>query len=582
MVVDSYVCVLSSRQQQLSKHTSTGISRDGLTKSIRYPSVFAIFVYGAMWQMWLTMSRTTGTSFSATGAGNIRSASFVCGMVFRQSGSRTAGRSSFRRRSFAESSSPIRIATPSSPSSVPSSIVTPSVYTSPNITNITAAQQITATMVKKTNSTGGLRRLPMVRPPAELINSARKSLYQVKVDTEMKNIRLRIRKHGAETVNTLMISLCLPLRDVVDGYKKEWKRLHPFERVVADLTASSYQKKDGLTLQLVLSEIHEARKMILEAAKDWIFKIKHADTSRNAKLYTEEAVESLIQLYETFASPPIDDLMKIQQSLRTAPIVQVETPAVVLVGAPNVGKSSIVRAISSATPEVNNYPFTTRGMTLGHVEVFWSSDPTNQFDNTIDDDDDDNTIGPGDGVHIFKAMVPDARKVPGGVTPVMMHGKYAFSQLCQVMDSPGLLVRPDEERNEMEALTLAAMQHLPTAVCYVMDLSGSAGDKCSSIQDQLLLRKEMRARFPRRPWIDIVSKYDLGVEDSVLQQLEEVLTKEDGTKVPYIKLSIHDGTGVQELRTETLRMLSEVRVVLDAMAAIQQQQQQVQQQQRLQ
>ena len=132
------------------------------------------------------------------------------------------------------------------------------------------------------------------------------------------------------------------------------------------------------------------------------------------------------------------------------------------------------------------------------------------------------------------------------------------------------------------SLTLAAMQHLPTAVCYVMDLSGSAGDKCSSIQDQLLLRKEMRARFPRRPWIDIVSKYDLGVEDSVLQQLEEVLTKEDGTKVPYIKLSIHDGTGVQELRTETLRMLSEVRVVLDAMAAIQQQQQQVQQQQRLQ
>lgn len=31
------------------------------------------------------------------------------------------------------------------------------------------------------------------------------------------------------------------------------------------------------------------------------------------------------------------------------------------------GKSSIIRAISTGTPEVNNYPFTTRGMTLGHV-----------------------------------------------------------------------------------------------------------------------------------------------------------------------------------------------------------------------
>jgi hypothetical protein len=40
----------------------------------------------------------------------------------------------------------------------------------------------------------------------------------------------------------------------------------------------------------------------------------------------------------------------------------------------------------------------------------------------------------------------------------------------------------------MEELTLAPMSHLPTAVMYVMDLSGGAGDKCSSVEDQLVLR----------------------------------------------------------------------------------------------
>lgn len=39
----------------------------------------------------------------------------------------------------------------------------------------------------------------------------------------------------------------------------------------------------------------------------------------------------------------------------------------------------------------------------------------------------------------------------------------------------------------MEALTLAAMQHLPTAVMYVRDWTGEAGDLCSSIANQLQL-----------------------------------------------------------------------------------------------
>ena len=39
---------------------------------------------------------------------------------------------------------------------------------------------------------------------------------------------------------------------------------------------------------------------------------------------------------------------------------------VVLVGAPNVGKSSLVQVLSSGLPEICNYPFTTRTVKMGH------------------------------------------------------------------------------------------------------------------------------------------------------------------------------------------------------------------------
>lgn len=398
---------------------------------------------------------------------------------------------------------------------------------------------------RQKSNTGGLRRLPVVKSPPELINKARNIARIVKPDSDIKNIRNRARKHGAETLNALTQALCIPLRNIVNGYKEEWKRLHPFERVVADLTVRAREKRDGLTLHVVLDQIHEARKLLLESGKDWIYKVKNAETAKETGEGIREGIESMVNLFQEFAAPPVSGLLELQRSLRSAPIVQLDAPAVVLVGAPNVGKSSIVRAISSADPEVNNYPFTTRGMTLGHVEVFWSDDSS-----------------------IAKAVVPKdeqtAMKKRKYISEEVESGRYAYSQLCQVMDSPGLLVRDNEdERNEMEALTLAAMQHLPTAVMYVMDFSGAAGDKCSSISDQLQLRRQVRARFPRRPWIDVVSKFDLGVTDDSLEQLEEI---QNGEK--YVKLSIHEGVGVDELKLEVLRMLGEVRVVLDAMAAL--------------
>lgn len=73
--------------------------------------------------------------------------------------------------------------------------------------------------------------------------------------SSIANVRARARKHGAESINAVTQALCIPLRDVVKGYQTELRRLHPFEKVVADLTIQARQDKDGVTLDAVLVSV---------------------------------------------------------------------------------------------------------------------------------------------------------------------------------------------------------------------------------------------------------------------------------------------------------------------------------------
>jgi GTP1/Obg family GTP-binding protein len=482
---------------------------------------------------------------------------------------------------------------------------------------------------KPQSNTGKLRQLPPLQPATEILSRSQRLTYQsIKDDTTISNVKRRTQKRGAQTIDLLCQKLCAPLKETVTTYERTLKYMHPFERVVMELTVRARQKKDGMSLSKLLNDIHQGRKELLSLSKDWIYKIKNASSARESYEYTEEAKEVMANVFMDLISESWMGVAELQKSLRNVPIVRLDCPAVVLVGAPNVGKSSIVRAISSGTPEVNNYPFTTRGMTLGHVQVFWESEEDVAVGNVAgvsipsekdlvqeklerrgvktrrmreeemreefakdmmndEEDEEDGSSSDGVGANEVVTSVVDTGDGTGNleieatntIEPTISKRSFAVSQLCQIMDSPGLLRRDDTDiRNEMEELTLAAMSHLPTAVMYVMDLSGGAGDKCSSVEDQLILRREVRARFPRRPWIDVISKVDLGILDGARERLVEIMEAERLEKAKkgidsdeenyFIELSIKEGQGVEELRQEVMRMLGEVRVVLDAMAKV--------------
>ena len=84
---------------------------------------------------------------------------------------------------------------------------------------------------------------------------------------------------------------------------------------------------------------------------------------------------------------------------------------VVVAGYPNVGKSSFIQLVSTATPEVASYPFTTKGVIVGHREV----------------------------------------------------GR----DRVQFIDTPGILDRPTIDRNAIELQALTAIVNLADIVLYI-------------------------------------------------------------------------------------------------------------------
>jgi hypothetical protein len=194
---------------------------------------------------------------------------------------------------------------------------------------------------KKHPTTGLLRQLPPLSPHTELVSRATRQTYgAIKDDPKVSNIKRRSIKRGSQTLDYLQQSLCKPLRDTVDTYKRLYKNMHPFERVVMDLTVSSLytREKSDATLSRLLEEVHEARKEIILLSQDWISKIKESASAKEAFDFTEEGKGSLCQVYEELLGGCWGKILEIQRALRKVPMVRLDCPAVVLVGAPNVGE----------------------------------------------------------------------------------------------------------------------------------------------------------------------------------------------------------------------------------------------------
>jgi len=223
-----------------------------------------------------------------------------------------------------------------------------------------------------------------------------------------------------------------------------FKDLHPFHQELAQLAVNADEYRRCLAL------VYGAVRILNKIATEQKRKVMRASTR-------QEAVRARRQFFARMRSvlEDLDEcftkLRNYQLELMKLPNVDPELGTVIVAGPPNVGKSSLVRAVSRAKPEVREYPFTTKTIVVGHIEL------------------------------------EDGTKI-------------------QVLDTPGLLDRPMRERNPIELQAILAMKHLPGVILFLFDPSETCG---FPLTYQLSVYRDVRASFPSTPCIPVANKVDI-------------------------------------------------------------------------
>lgn len=237
-------------------------------------------------------------------------------------------------------------------------------------------------------------------------------------------------KGGAEAQQSMLQTASNILSDNLENVVTSWPdfdTIDPFYYELADALV------DVDELRQSLSEVGWASHKTREIGQEYQGKLRtDADLARKHRKQAFARLASVVREVE-------DDLLRVGEArdqLKILPTISPDEPAIVIAGYPNVGKSTFVNHVTNARHETATYPFTTKGIGVGHL--------------TRD------------------------------------HIRY------QLVDTPGLLDRPPEERNEIESQAVSALTHLADCVLVFVDASAACG---YPVEAQLTLRDEIETQF---------------------------------------------------------------------------------------
>ena len=253
-------------------------------------------------------------------------------------------------------------------------------------------------------------------------------------------------KSGLDAQQSMLQTASSILSDNLENVVTQWPdfgTVDPFYYELADAIV------DVDELRQSLSEVTWASRQVWSLREEYQPKLRKTDAD-TARKHRKQAFARMADVVEEVG----DDLERIgeaRDALKTLPDIRPDEPAIVVAGYPNVGKSSFVNRVTRADNEIAHYPFTTRGVHVGHF---------------------------------------DRDRI-----------RY------QIIDTPGLLDRPEADRNDIERQAASALEHLGDAVVFIVDASEACGYPLSA---QLALRDAVARRFRERdvPVLTVNNKSD--------------------------------------------------------------------------
>eukprot|EP00697_Spironema_sp_BW2_P017350 gnl/Spiro4/9010_TR4753_c0_g1_i1.p1 gnl/Spiro4/9010_TR4753_c0_g1~~gnl/Spiro4/9010_TR4753_c0_g1_i1.p1 ORF type:complete len:657 (+),score=218.65 gnl/Spiro4/9010_TR4753_c0_g1_i1:77-2047(+) len=270
--------------------------------------------------------------------------------------------------------------------------------------------------------------------------------------------------------------------------------IHPF---YADLMNVLYDRDH---YKLALGKMAFARQLVDNLGKEYVKLLKFGDSLYRCKQLKRAALGRMCTLMRKQGSE-LAYLNEVRQHLSRLPSIDPTARTLLICGFPNVGKSSFMNKLTRANSEVQPFAFTTRQLLVGHTD-------------------------------------------------------YQFLR-WQVVDTPGILDHPLDDRNTIEMQSITALAHLQAAIIYIIDISETCG---FTIAEQVSLFNSIKPLFHNKPLFIVMNKIDVVRPEMLSDEYKALLQTLALDGVTFATMSAMTEEGVSNVKNMACEAQLKMRV----------------------